>query len=260
MENQPNLDFEIDHPDEYAQYFLSNPMEVSFYLNLLAKRGSLLTAHINDGAAFFLTTIATVDDEKRLIFLDPAQTAEVNAAAKSARQITLAANLDCIKIQLHTPALMEHEVAGRKSLVAAIPDTILRLQRREFFRLEPPLTNPIHCRIAIDSPDGTFKTFELQAGDISGGGISLIAPTELVDDCQRNTLFKDSRLEIPGEGVLLVNLRVRKTFEFSAENRHHHLRLGCEFIGLPGTRLAMIERYITRIERERKARDSGLAG
>lgn len=260
MANQPNLDFEIDHPDEYAQYFLSNPMEVSFYLNLLAKRGSLLTAHINDGPAFFLTTIATVDDEKRLIFLDPAQTAEINAAAKSARQITLAANLDCIKIQLHTPALTEHEVAGRKSLVAAIPDTILRLQRREFFRLEPPLTNPIHCRIAIDSPDGTFKTFELQAGDISGGGISLIAPTELVDDCQRNTLFKDSRLEIPGEGVLLVNLRVRKTFEFSAENRHHHLRLGCEFIGLPGTRLAMIERYITRIERERKARDSGLAG
>lgn len=36
------------------------------------------------------------------------------------------------------------------------------------------------------------------------------------------------------------------------------LRIGFEFLNLPGARLAQIQRYITRIERERKARDAGL--
>jgi len=39
----------------------------------------------------------------------------------------------------------------------------------------------------------------------------------------------------------------------------HNLRIGCEFANLPSSRLGFIERYITRIERERKARDTGLA-
>lgn len=56
-----------------------------------------------------------------------------------------------------------------------------------------------------------------------------------------------------------MNLRVRKSVEMSDRTGQHSLRIGCEFANLPGARLAFIERYITRIERERKARDTGLA-
>lgn len=258
QEDQPKPDFEIDHPEEYAQYILTAPREISFYLNLLLKRGSLLTTHINDGNEFFLTAIVALDDEKQVIFLDPAQADELNAATKKARHITLTANLDRVKIQFRLPPMTEQLVSGRTALASPFPKSILRLQRREFFRLEPSLTHPILCRIAMAQPDGSVKTFEWSVADISGGGLSLNAPTSLIDGCQRDSLFKDSRLEIPGEGVLLVNLRVRKTVEFSAENGPHHLRVGCEFVELPSSRLAMIERYIARIERERKARDSGL--
>ena len=121
------------------------------------------------------------------------------------------------------------------------------------------MISPIGCQIAIEQFAGSVKTFEPKVADISGGGISLTAPTNLAEACQPDTLFKDCRLDLPGEGVLLVNLRVRKMVEISANTGIHNLRIGCEFVGLPGTRLAMIERYITRIERERKARDSGLA-
>nr|Q47HZ8.1 RecName: Full=Flagellar brake protein YcgR 1; AltName: Full=Cyclic di-GMP binding protein YcgR 1 [Dechloromonas aromatica RCB] len=259
QEDQPNPDFEIDHPEAYSQYFLTAPREISFYLNLLVKRGSLLTAHIDDGKAFFLTTMIAVDDEKQAIFLDSAQADELNTAAKNAHRITLTAKLDRVKIQLRLPPLRHQLVDGQKMLVAAFPQAILRIQRREFFRLESSSAHPILCRIAMEAPEGTLKTFEWNVADISGGGLSLNAPTSLINDCQRDALFKNSRLDIPGEGVLLVNLRVRKTSEFSAENGQHYLRVGCEFVELPGSRLAMIERYIARIERERKARDSGLA-
>ncbi|MBK7646604.1 MAG: flagellar brake protein [Betaproteobacteria bacterium] len=259
IEELPVPDFEIDHPDEYAQYFLSNPREISFYLNLLVKRGCLVSAHIDAGQQFFLTAMVAVDEEKGEILIDPAQIETLNTAAGAARQITLAANLDRVKVQLRLGAMRESQFDGRRALSTDIPRTILRLQRREFFRLEPPLGSPIGCQIALNTLGTNVRTFEPRVTDISGGGVSLSAPTNLAEACQPGTVFKDCRLDLPGEGVLLVNLRVRKLVEISANTGIHNLRIGCEFVNLPGTRLAMIERYITRIERERKARDSGLA-
>jgi len=251
-------DFEIDHRAEFAQFFLSNRREILFYLNILAKRRSLFTAYIDEGTCFFLTAIITVDETTGMVFLDPQHAEECNAAFGSARQITLVANLDSVKIQIRLPTLKMASLEGQNVLAASIPESILRLQRREFFRLEPPLAHPIHCKLALKNENGALQTFELTLSDISGGGVCLIGPTETVEYFQRDALFQQCRLEIPGEGVIQVNLRVRKTVEMSDRSGRHSLRIGCEFVNLPGARLAFIERYITRIERERKARDSGL--
>ncbi|KXB30464.1 hypothetical protein AT959_14120 [Dechloromonas denitrificans] len=94
--------------------------------------------------------------------------------------------------------------------------------------------------------------------DISGGGISLIAPTEIAAYFPEDSLFRQCRLEIPNDGVVQVNLRVRKSVEMSSINGLHSLRIGCEFVNFPASSQSFIERYIARIERERKAKDSGL--
>ena len=252
-------DFEIDQREEFAQFFLGNPREILFYLHILAKRRSLFTAYIDDGTDFFLTAIVAVDEATGVILLDPQHAEESNAQFASAHQITLVGNLDSVKMQIRLPALTLSNVEGQNLLSAPIPTSILRLQRREFFRLEPPLTQPIHCKLATKSATGATQTFEFVLADISGGGVCLIVPTELAENFQRDALFQQCRLEIPGEGVIQVNLRVRKCIEMSDRSGLHSLRIGCEFANLPGARLAFIERYITRIERERKARDTGLA-
>lgn len=255
----PVPDFEIDHLDEYAQYLLSDPQEISYYLNLLAKRGKLLTAHLESGNQFFLTTLLAVDDAQGVMVFDAAQPEELNQAAVAAQQITLTANLDRIKMQFRLQRLQERQHEGRRALLGSIPTTLLRLQRREYFRLAPPMSHPLTCQIHLEAPNGSTQSVACGVADISCGGISLVASMTNRDNFLLNTLLRNSRLEIPDEGVLLVNLRVRKAVEFSAEGRQHHLRVGCEFVGLPGSRLAMIERYITRIEREQTAKNSRLA-
>lgn len=252
-------DFEIDHPDDFAPYFLANPREITLFLDLLSKRGSILTAHLNEGRQFFLTSILAVDAASGTLFLDPPQASEDILPVRSAEKVTLVGTLEKIKLQLRLPALQDSVHDQKNVLSAPIPERLLRLQRREYFRLEPPHTHQILCTLSAMTPSGTTQTLELPLSNISGGGVSLIAPTDLADLFPRDALFKDCRLEIPDEGVILVNLRVRKTIEISPQSGHRSLRVGCEYIGLPASRLAMIERYITRIERERKARDSGLA-
>jgi len=251
-------DFEIDHPAQFSQFLLDNPLEILFYLNLLARHHSVFTAYIDDGQRFFLTTIVAVDEAAGVFFLDPSNLLQSNLDATTARQITLLTNLERIKIQMRLPALRIVTHQGQQALAAALPKQLLRLQRREFFRIEPPLAAAVTCQLVAAAPDGQMHGLQLTLSDISGGGVCLIAPTELVELFPRDALFQQCRVEFPGDGVIQVNLRVRKTFFFSGPDGRHHLRIGCEFVNLPGSRLAFIERYITRIERQRKARGSGL--
>lgn len=58
--------------------------------------------------------------------------------------------------------------------------------------------------------------------------------------------------------MVSATLRVRSVFDVATKSGNRYLRAGLEFVNLPGTRLTLIQRYITRIERERKARLSGM--
>lgn len=256
---EPLPDFEIDHPEEFGQFLLGETVDIEFYLGLLARRRSIVTVYLDGGQQFFLSSVVAVDAAAGLLVLDPAQDNQHNARAATARQITLVANLDRVKIQIRPASLQLQSYQGQTALCAPLPTALLRLQRREFFRLELMAETPLHCRLSVPT-EGQAKLFDLPLADISGGGISLCAATELLEHFPRDALFTDCRLEIPDEAVIAVNLRVRKAIEVSTQRGEHSLRIGCEFVNLSGARLAHIERYITRIERERKARDNGLLG
>lgn len=259
LDELPLPDFEIDHFNDYAQYVLDQAQEIRFYLSLLAKRGELISAYLDQGEQSFLTTLLAVAPETGTLFFDPPQSAEHLVAATQARQVTLVTRLERVKIQFRIGALQAVTHEDRPALAAAPPQIMLRLQRREFFRLEPDVGTPIRCGMAFGNGETSQHGHELPVLDISAGGISLQAPTNLLNELEPGSVFKDCRLEIPDECVLQVNLQVRKVVEISAHTGPHTLRVGCSFVGLPALRQASIERYIARIERERTARNSGLS-
>lgn len=258
-DDQPTLDFEIDHLTEYGQYFVDAPREITYYLNLLVQKRKLLTVYIDGGQSFFLTTLLGMDEGRGLLLLDPASNETLNTQAKAARKLTLTASLNRVKMQFRLPPLVEEKQQGLRVLTAPLPSRLLRLQRRECFRLAPPVSAPLRCRIEqVDTP-GKNKLFECGVADISAGGLSLIVPMYEQSIYRPDTLLENCRLEIPDDGVVLVNLRVRKAVELSTEHGPHQLRVGCKFEKVAASRLAVVERYITRIERQRTAKFSGLA-
>jgi c-di-GMP-binding flagellar brake protein YcgR len=259
-EEAPLPVFELDQLDRYRQYVLTNSFEIRFYLNQLNKKRSIATAYLDEGRSLFLTSVVAVDEKKNQILLDPAHDETMNRLACNASRITVATHLDRVKIQFRLPSVTTTSHQGQRALCANIPESLLRLQRREYFRLEPPLGAPVFCKVTLQLAEGTTKVLDMPLSDISAGGVSLVTAVENAEHICQNMPLPDCRLDIPGEGVITVNLEVRKTVEVSNRSGQHHLRIGCEFIDLSSARQAMIERYITKIERERKARDSGLMG
>lgn len=252
--DSPASGFELEQADRYGKYMLSTRLEVLFVLRTMIKRGCMATVYFNQGRSFFLTCLLALGSDERSLLMDIGSDEASNREALQATRLIVTTSLDSVKIQFALPGLRETSCAGRPAFLAAVPETLLRLQRREYFRLEMPLADPVRCQVPIRVGDGSAHALDLILLDISGGGLSLMVPTGAAAHFEAGTVYPDCRLEIPGENVIAVTLGVRNSFTIIPRTGQEYLRVGCEFINLPGTRLTMIQRYITRIERERKAR------
>lgn len=255
----PVTGFELEQVDLYGKYMLSAPIEVLFVLRSMLRRGCMATVYFDQGRSFFLTWLLALNNEGQQIVLDVGSDDAVNRAALQATRLIVAARLDNVKVQFTLQGLSEITYEGRPAFLAAAPTALLRLQRREYFRLETSPADSLHCRIPAQAADESPHSLDLTLLDISGGGMSLMVPTELAEYFKTGAFYTDCRLEIPGENVVVATLCVRSSFIVAPRGGGpEYLRAGCEFINLPGTRLTLIQRYITRVERERKARHSGL--
>lgn len=252
-----NAIFEYDQVDVYGKYMLHSRAEILFVLRSMEKKSAMTTVYFDHGNAFFLTTVLHVDDAAGRIVLDYGSDEQVNQKALKTDRLLCTATLDRVKVQFSLTGLTLGKFDSRPAFTAAVPTAMLRLQRREYFRLETPQANPIICRAQANRDDGSSFTLNLPLVDISGGGVGLMTPLDAEMYCKIGTLFSNCRMDIPEEGVLQVNLVVRSVFRVRARNGQEHLRIGCEFVNLPGNRMNMIQRYITKVERERKTKLAG---
>lgn len=246
----PGPPFELDAP-ENAPFLIDRTTEIAAYLKQLQQRHGLVTVYIGDGSQFFVSSLLAVDLDAGLFFLDGPGQADKTPSPKDT--LTCSTLLDHITLQFRSQGPRIEHTATETRIVCTLPPQLLRLQRREFFRLELTSEPTVHCRLAGQRDDGTLESLQLPLQDISGGGISLKASTEQLTSFPTGRIFRECRLDVPGEGIMMVSLRVCDQRDIRRADGTTYLKVGCEFINLPGTRLAQIQRYITRIERERKA-------
>lgn len=249
---------EFEQGDVYSKYMLYSRSEILFVLRAVLQKGSLVTVYFNHGQSFLLTALLAVDGDSGSILFDMGSDEEMNQKALKADRLLFTTSLDKVKVQFSLKSLQQVQHGGRPAFRGALPETLLRLQRREYYRLTTPVANPIRCKATIRHEDGSTAPVDIPLLDISGGGVGLVVDPALKDDFKIDAKLADCRIDLPDEGLLVCNLIVRNAFDVTTKTGNHHIRVGCEFIDLPGTRLTMIQRYITRVERERKARMSGM--
>ena len=256
---------------ELSKYAVRGRNEVTTILGALRKSGAPVMAYIGHiGDDFILTSILAVMPEKNLVLLDLGSNAETNKRALSATRIICVTELDGIRIQMGVEALHTAHFEGHEAFGMRIPETLLRLQRRENYRVSTPRGDPPVCIIAdsrtLRLPD------EMDIVDISCGGVALALP-EGAAEIETGTRLNRCRIPLPElgkdtsfgalygstqslgrpEGVeVITTLIVRGTFDIRFANGAVHRRVGCEFIGMRERERALIQRYVSKAERERR--------
>jgi c-di-GMP-binding flagellar brake protein YcgR len=251
-----DLQFEIDLTGEYSQYFLYSKTEILSVLRSIIQKAPQITVHFDEGRFFFLTSMLALRSGNTEFTFDVGSNKEVNARALKAEKLIFTTLVDKVKIQFSLDHLRCEEHQGRSVFVGAVPDNLLRLQRREFFRLSLSIINPIHLRATLD-PDNL--SIDIPLLDISGGGVGLMFSVDLASRLEKGQMMTDCRIMLPEEGLLVCTLCVRNMFDVTTRSGSRHVRVGCEFVDLPASRLSAVQRYIIHVERGRKARLNGLS-
>lgn len=245
----------LDHGD-YSEYLLHAKGEILFTLRALAAAGDRVTVYFNEGRDFLLTVVLAADNDG--VVLDYGGDEATNSRAQSAGRLICITSHEKVRVQFVLHGLKVHDFDGRPAFLAPLPESVLRLQRREFFRLATPLINPVKCRIPVAATKETpAATVDATVLDISGGGMALAKPPQslLLSIGQQ---YAGCRIDLPEVGVLVATLEIRSIFDVPLRSGAMSTRIGCRFVDLPGQMLTLVQRYIIKVERERKARESGL--
>ncbi|HEX8988908.1 MAG TPA: flagellar brake protein [Rhodocyclaceae bacterium] len=249
-ERQPGL----LEASEYERFLLRNPKEILAILRRLRDDVSLITAFFDAGREMLLTSLLDVDEQK--IILDIGADPGTNRKALDADKLHCVASHEKVRIQFDLGRLTQVGFEGGPAFAAVLPSAVLRLQRRDFFRLTLPVARPLKCLIPQTAAEGNTEALEANIVDISGGGVALAVPKGMT--FERDAEFPECRIELPEVGTIVMNLRVRNVFEVELRSGVRVVRAGCAYVNPSGAMLAMIQRYIMKVERERKARESGL--
>lgn len=246
----PEPRFELLHADDYSQYLLREKREIAFVLRQLASRRSMITAYYGSGGKFLLSSVVGVSADEHTVFLDLGNDEAAIVGAIAAGNLLCITQLEQIKIQFQITSPERTEYERFPALAAPLPAVLLRLQRREYYRLTTPVAEALACQIVLKGE--TPHTVEAKVLDISGGGISVLIPPQGTD-FQPGMEFQDCRLVLPDFGPVTASLRVKNLFMLTGRNGVAMLRAGCQFSNLSTPMANAIQRYILKVERDRKS-------
>ena len=239
--------------DDYSKYEVTSRSEILAILRSMREQGSLITFYFNHGYDFLLTSLVEIAADGKTMIFDYGSNMEMNRKALQADKINCVSSKDKVRIQFLLQGVDPTKSEGRDAFLSDVPDFLIRLQRREHYRLATPMSKPVRANIPILQADGALKLVQLVVADISGGGVGLNIPHGELS-IQRDAQYAGVTLNLPDIGVATVDMRVRNIHEVTMANGKTHQRAVCQFVNLAKPMVNLIQRYIAHIDRERLAR------
>ena len=240
------MKIDICAPEDVQRYKIDHQGEIERILSAVMAKKALVTAYSENNRDFLVTSLVGVDAPGQAIYLGASHDAALNQALTSSREVSFNTAHDQIRVLFTTPGLALMTLEGETVLRAEMPKEILRFQRREYYRLPTSMLNPAKCTIAVDG-----HSLETTVVDISIGGIGILAYKDDIG-LREGDIYHGCRLSLPDAGSYLVSLQIRAIYASTVKNGVESHRVGCQFIDLAPSVETDIQRYIIRIERERR--------
>lgn len=247
---------ELIHADDEEKYLLRDGREILAILKSIIAARALVSVRLAPRNESYLSALIDINENDGSVLLDGSADPLQNERIAQAEALDCVTQLDKVRIQFILAAQRTVWEGGSAGFRCDLPATLLRLQRREFYRLQTPISQTVTCTVPLPHADGFRRTTELRILDISGGGVAVAVPPVGVR-FEPGAEFPDSLLHLPEVAPIPARLIVRNLFRITHRNGSEVLRAGCQFADMPRGAEDAIQRYILKIERTRSARERG---
>ena len=228
------------------RFHISGPTAIQFTLAGYATHKDAFTVQFAEGKEHFLTTLLAVDEENGRLIIDCSGSTDLNRNFAESQRNVFIARPGGIHVQFTCGPAKPISFEKAPAFSLALPKFIMRLQRRDFFRIETPRANPLqfHARLPSDA------LLTLPAHDISVAGIGLssgidhaLSPGIALGNC---------RFALPEDDHdVFLKAVVRHVTPHELRAGVTQWRIGLRFEGLPIAEENRLQRYIAQVEHER---------
>ncbi|MDL2284140.1 flagellar brake protein [Oxalobacter sp. OttesenSCG-928-P03] len=233
--------------ENLEKYQVFSPLEIGRILRGIQANKQLIRMSFAGTMETVITSVLDVDVKARMLMLDSSPVQAQNEVAIRSNMISFEGVLDRIKISFTTNRVYADTFEGRPSLRVPFPERLVRLQRRDHFRV--PVSNST-IRIPMEV-NGHVMHSVGNIRDLSPNGACVIDASMMLDNTV-GMVYPNCRLDLPDTQPLNVTLEIRNSHEISMPDTSHQRRIGCQFVNLSSAESALIQRYITRLERQQK--------
>ena len=229
------------------RFHITGPTAIQFTLAGYATHKEAFTVQFADGKEHFLTTLLAVDEETHRVIIDCSGSADLNRLFSESKRNVFIARPGGIHVQFTCGPAKQISFEGAPAFSLALPKFILRLQRREFFRIETPRTNPLqfHARLPNDA------LLTLPANNISVAGIGLTSGSD--HGLSSGIALGNCRFVLPEDDHdVFIKAIVRHVTAHELRAGVTQWRIGLHFESMPLAAENRLQRYIAHIEHERR--------
>ena len=234
---------------EHEQFTVTEPSDIFNTFRRLCAGKSRANVYFSNGAGSMLTSVLDVVIDQQLFIFDDDSDEARNEALATSEALAWRTALDGVKIEFVTGQAQRVRHERTPAFAVAMPDMVLRLQRRNAFRATPQdSAKPLF--VAIDAPGRAGAIQRLRLLDISALGMSLLMDTTAVQLTAGMKIAKAS-FDLPAFGTVKCGLEIRYILSAGSDHPAHFRRCGVQFAGLSAADQVLVSRFIDDLQRSR---------
>jgi c-di-GMP-binding flagellar brake protein YcgR len=237
--------------DLLTRYGVRSRREIAALLRQIQQRKLLVNLDLPNSRQIVVTAVLAVDESRDTLILDSARGDTLNRELLSGPGAEFVTQLDGVTVSFFTGpvAFCEHEKLP--ALRIPLPKALVRLQRREHFRVAMPIAHPVKCLVP-QQDEGETEPVTTHVVDLSCGGVALADIAGRISP-EPGRRLPACRILLPDAPPVVTTLEIRNSAQIRLHSGAFQMRLGCQFIGLPKDMAAPLQRFVMEIERARRA-------
>jgi len=239
------LKIEVFSQDEEDDFILRDPREILSVLRDIAQQHNRVALYYNEASSMVLTLLLAVDENG--LWVDASPNPSDNRNIERSQRIVFVSTHNQAKVQWISTETTQGLYQNAAAFYMPLPRKLLRLQRRDYYRLVNPEPHALKCRIR-PRPEQRHRHHEVTIMDISIGGVALTCSTEEEVALTPGTRYPDCEIDLPELGTIHTAIEVRNVFQITARHGTVKQRAGCLFVEPDAETRMMLQRYVAQAQ------------